>query len=82
VATADDLPDYGVVEVPGEVFGAFVRVRKVFSNPGASGRTILGGEVTQYTQLPGRQPQSGGRGSAKPPSDGALRRAGNVLRLQ
>jgi len=40
-----------VVQVLGEVLGGVVRARNVFSNLGASLRTIFGGEVTQYTQL-------------------------------
>ena len=51
VVTTNDLPGYEVVQVLGEVFGLVVRARNVFSNLGASLRTIFGGEVTQYTQL-------------------------------
>jgi uncharacterized protein YbjQ (UPF0145 family) len=53
VVTTNDLPGYEVVQVLGEVFGLVVRARNVFSNLGASLRTIFGGEVTQYTQLLG-----------------------------
>jgi uncharacterized protein YbjQ (UPF0145 family) len=51
VVTTNDLPGYEVVEVFGEVFGLIVRSRNVFSNFGASLRTIVGGEVKGYTAL-------------------------------
>jgi len=51
VVTTNDLPGYEVVEVYGEVFGLIVRSRNVFSNFGASLRTIVGGEVKGYTTL-------------------------------
>lgn len=51
VVTTPDLPGYEVVEVYGEVFGLIVRSRNVFSNFGASLRTIVGGEVGGYTRL-------------------------------
>lgn len=51
VATTNDLPGYDVMEVYGEVFGLIVRSRNIFSNFGASLRTIFGGEVRGYTRL-------------------------------
>jgi uncharacterized protein YbjQ (UPF0145 family) len=51
VVTTNDLPGYEVVEVYGEVFGIIVRSRNLFSNFGASFRTIFGGEVRGYTKL-------------------------------
>ena len=51
VSTMNDLPGYDVVAVHGEVFGLVVRARNVFSNVGASFRTIFGGEARGYTQL-------------------------------
>jgi uncharacterized protein YbjQ (UPF0145 family) len=51
VSTMNDLPGYEVVAVHGEVFGVVVRARNVFSNLGASFRTIFGGEARGYTQL-------------------------------
>ena len=51
VSTMNDLPGYEVVAVHGEVFGLVVRARNVFSNFGASFRTIFGGEARGYTQL-------------------------------
>jgi uncharacterized protein YbjQ (UPF0145 family) len=51
VATTNDIPGYKVVETYGEVFGLIVRSRNLFSNMGASFRTIFGGEVKGYTNL-------------------------------
>jgi len=51
VATTNDLPGYHVTQVHGEVFGLTVRARNVFSNVGASFRTVFGGEARGYTQL-------------------------------
>ena len=51
IVTTNDLPGYDVVEVYGECFGLIVRSRNMFSNIGASFRTIFGGEVQGYTKL-------------------------------
>jgi uncharacterized protein YbjQ (UPF0145 family) len=51
VVTTNDLPGYDIVEVYGEVFGLIVRSRNLFSNFGASLRTIVGGEVGGYTTM-------------------------------
>lgn len=51
VVTTNDLPGYEVIEVYGEVFGLIVRSRNMFSNFGASFRTIVGGEVKGYTKM-------------------------------
>jgi uncharacterized protein YbjQ (UPF0145 family) len=51
VVTTNDVPGYRVEEVYGEVFGLIVRSRNLFSNIGASFRTIFGGEVRGYTTL-------------------------------
>lgn len=51
VVTTNDVPGYKITEVYGEVFGLIVRSRNVFSNVGASFRTIFGGEVKGYTAL-------------------------------
>jgi uncharacterized protein YbjQ (UPF0145 family) len=51
VVTTNDVPGYDIVAVQGEVFGLIVRARNVFSNLGASLRTLVGGEVSGYTQL-------------------------------
>jgi uncharacterized protein YbjQ (UPF0145 family) len=51
VVTTNDIEGYEVVQVLGEVFGLIVRARNVFSNIGASFRTLLGGEVGGYTTM-------------------------------
>jgi len=51
VVTTNDVPGYEVVEVYGEVFGLIVRSRNVFSNIGASFRSIVGGESGGLTKL-------------------------------
>ena len=51
VVTTNELTGYEVVESYGEVFGLIVRSRNMFSNMGASFRTIFGGEVAGYTKL-------------------------------
>jgi uncharacterized protein YbjQ (UPF0145 family) len=51
VVTTNDVAGHEIVAVHGEVFGLIVRARNVFSNLGASLRTLVGGEVSGYTQL-------------------------------
>ncbi len=51
VSTMNNVPGYEVVTTFGEVFGLVVRSRNMFSNIGASFRTIFGGEARGYTQL-------------------------------
>jgi uncharacterized protein YbjQ (UPF0145 family) len=51
VSTMNDVPGCDIVAVHGEVFGLMVRARNVFSNFGASLRTLVGGEVGGYTTL-------------------------------
>jgi uncharacterized protein YbjQ (UPF0145 family) len=51
VVTTNDIPGYKVIETYGEVFGLIVRSRNLFSNIGASFRTVFGGEVKGYTTL-------------------------------
>ena len=51
IATTNDIAGYEITEVHGEVFGLIVRSRNLFSNIGASFRTIFGGEVKGYTTL-------------------------------
>jgi len=51
VVTTNNVPGYEVTEVYGEVFGLIVRSRNLFSNIGASFRTVFGGEVRGYTKL-------------------------------
>ncbi len=51
VVTTNNIPGYEVTQVYGEVFGLIVRSRNLFSNFGASLRTVFGGEVRGYTKL-------------------------------
>lgn len=51
VVTTNDVPGYKVLETYGEVFGLVVRSRNLFSNIGASFRTVFGGEARGYTKL-------------------------------
>ena len=51
VENTNDLPGYEVTQVLGEVCGLVVRARNVFSNFSAGLRTVLGGEVPEYTRL-------------------------------
>ena len=51
ISTMNDLPGHEVIAVHGEVCGLVVRARNVFSNFGASLRTVFGGEARGYTQL-------------------------------
>src|ERR1700676_265599 len=51
VNTMNDVPGYEIVAVYGDRCGLTVRARNVFSNFGASLRTIFGGEVGGYTKL-------------------------------
>jgi uncharacterized protein YbjQ (UPF0145 family) len=51
VATTNELPGYEVMQVLGEVCGLVVRARNLFSNFTAGLRTLVGGEVPEYTRL-------------------------------
>jgi uncharacterized protein YbjQ (UPF0145 family) len=51
ITTMNDIPGYRITDVYGEVFGLVTRARNVFSNVGASLRTIAGGEAKGYTKL-------------------------------
>jgi len=51
IVTMNDIPGYKVTAVHGEVFGLIARSRNLFSNLGASLRSIVGGEVGAYTKL-------------------------------
>jgi uncharacterized protein YbjQ (UPF0145 family) len=51
VATTPYLPGYRVVEVKGQVFGLVVRSRGFAGNFAASLRSIVGGEIHEYTEL-------------------------------
>jgi uncharacterized protein YbjQ (UPF0145 family) len=51
IATTERVAGYEVVETLGEVFGITVRSRSVFGNIGAGLKSLVGGEITQYTKL-------------------------------
>lgn len=51
VVTTNDVAEYDITKVHGETFGLIVRSRNIFSNIGASFRTVFGGEVKGYTTL-------------------------------
>jgi uncharacterized protein YbjQ (UPF0145 family) len=51
IVTMNDVPGFEITEVHGEICGLIVRARNVFSNVGASMRTVFGGEARGYTQL-------------------------------
>lgn len=51
VTTTDFIAGQRVVEVKGEVFGLVVRSRGLAGNIIAGLRTIVGGEIHEYTQM-------------------------------
>jgi len=51
VTTALDLPGYRIVRNLGVVRGIVVRSRNIFATFGASLQTIVGGNITLFTQL-------------------------------
>ncbi len=51
VTTADDLPGYRVLRNLGVVRGVTVRSRSVIGNLGAALQTMVGGNITLYTEL-------------------------------
>jgi uncharacterized protein YbjQ (UPF0145 family) len=51
IATTPYLAGYRVTEVRGQVFGLVVRSRGLAGNMAAGLRSIVGGEIHEYTQL-------------------------------
>jgi uncharacterized protein YbjQ (UPF0145 family) len=51
IATTENLPGHSVKEVKGQVFGVVVRSRGLAGNILAGLRSIVGGEIKEYTQL-------------------------------
>lgn len=51
VTTGLDLPGYRIVRTLGVVRGIVVRSRSVFGTIGASLQTLVGGDITLFTQL-------------------------------
>jgi uncharacterized protein YbjQ (UPF0145 family) len=51
VVTTENIAGYRVTKVMGQVFGVVVRSRGIGGNIMASLRSIVGGEIHEYTQL-------------------------------
>src|SRR5260370_42278220 len=51
VVTTENVPHYRVTEVKGQCFGVVVRSRGLGGNIMAGLRSIVGGEIHEYTQL-------------------------------
>ena len=51
IATTERVAGHNVVETLGEVFGITVRSRGALPNILAGLKTIIGGEITQYTSM-------------------------------
>lgn len=51
VVTTENIPGYKVTEVKGEVFGLIVRSRGLGGNIMASLRSLIGGEIHEYTHM-------------------------------
>ena len=51
VTTTENIPGRKVVETLGQVFGVVVRSRGIGGNFTASLRSIVGGEIPEYTKL-------------------------------
>ena len=51
VTTGNDLPGYRVVRILGMVRGVVVRSRSVFGTIGASLQTLVGGNISLFTEL-------------------------------
>lgn len=51
VVTSEYVAGYRIVETKGQVFGLVVRSRGIGGNVMAGLRSIVGGEITEYTQM-------------------------------
>jgi len=51
IVTTDEIPGYRIVKVIGLVSGSVVRARHIGKDFLATIRNIVGGEVTEYTEL-------------------------------
>ncbi|MBV8665115.1 MAG: YbjQ family protein [Burkholderiaceae bacterium] len=51
VVTTENISGHRVTEVKGQVFGVVVRSRGLAGNFMAGLRSLIGGEITEYTQL-------------------------------
>jgi uncharacterized protein YbjQ (UPF0145 family) len=51
IVTTPDIAGYRIVDVKGQVFGVVVRSRGLGGNLTAGLRTLVGGEIPEYTQM-------------------------------
>lgn len=51
VTTTENVVGYRIIEVKGQVFGVVVRSRGLAGNIMAGLRSLIGGEITEYTAL-------------------------------
>ncbi len=51
VVTTENIPHHRVVEIVGQCFGVVVRSRGIGGNIMAGLRSIVGGEIVEYTQM-------------------------------
>jgi uncharacterized protein YbjQ (UPF0145 family) len=51
VVTTENVPGHQVVQVKGQVFGLVVRSRGIGGNIMAGVRSLVGGEIHEYTQM-------------------------------
>ena len=51
VVTTESIPGYRVTKVLGQVFGVTVRSRGIGGNFMAGLRSLVGGEITEYTEM-------------------------------
>jgi uncharacterized protein YbjQ (UPF0145 family) len=51
VVTTENVPGHQVVQVKGQVFGLVVRSRGIGGNMMAGIRSLVGGEIHEYTQM-------------------------------
>ena len=58
VVTTENVPHHRVVEVKGQCFGVVVRSRGLGGNIMAGLRSIVGGEIHEYTALLERSPKT------------------------
>lgn len=51
VATTEEIAGHRIVETKGEVFGLVVRSRSLGGNIAAGLRSVVGGEIKEYTKM-------------------------------
>ena len=51
VVTTENVPGHQVIQVKGQVFGVVVRSRGIGGNMVAGLRSLVGGEIHEYTQM-------------------------------